>query len=62
MLTILDYETIASRIINGFDYLHQAWVKDGRSVRCGHPDWMECNCYGRLHENESTEPTVFIEV
>lgn len=33
-----------------FDYRHQAWVVDGRYVRCGHLN--ACSCYGRLHEDE----------
>ncbi len=36
-----------------FDYVNQAWVRDGKYVRCGHPDTMNCDCYGRLHEGES---------
>lgn len=35
-----------------FDYEHQAWVENGRYVRCGHPESMDCGCYGRLHEGE----------
>ena len=35
---------------SGYDYERQAWVKDGRYVRCGHVD--PCRCYGRLHEGE----------
>jgi hypothetical protein len=35
-----------------FDYAKQAWVVDGRYVRCGHPEAMNCQCYGRLHEGE----------
>lgn len=37
-------------LINGFDYINQAWVKDGRYVDCGHP--QVCNCYGHLHMGE----------
>ena len=33
-----------------FDYERQAWVVDGRYVRCGHE--TACQCYGRLHEGE----------
>jgi hypothetical protein len=40
-------------LLNGFDYEHQAWVKDGKYVRCGHPEPMDCGCYGREHEGES---------
>jgi hypothetical protein len=35
-----------------FDYENQAWVINGRYVRCGHPDHMNCQCYGKVHEGE----------
>ena len=35
-----------------YDYKNQAWVVDGKYIRCGHPDSMDCNCYGKLHEGE----------
>jgi len=47
-------------LVNGFDYLNQAWVKDGFYVRCGHPDSMNCKCYGRIHAGEVCTHT-FIE-
>ena len=37
---------------NGYDYVHQAWVRDGKYVRCAHPVSMNCSCYGRLHAGE----------
>ena len=37
---------------SGFDYEHQAWYLEGVYVRCGHPDSMQCQCYGTLHEGE----------
>lgn len=37
---------------NGYDCTHQAWVKDGVYVRCGHPESMMCGCYGRDHAGE----------
>jgi hypothetical protein len=40
------------RLMNGFDYQNQAWVENGRYVRCGHPESMDCGCYGRQHEGE----------
>jgi hypothetical protein len=43
------------RLIAGFDYDNQAWVIDGRYVSCGHPDGMECGCYGREHAGEETK-------
>lgn len=41
------------RLIDGFDYTKQAWVENGRYVRCGHIE-TDCNCYGKLHEGEET--------
>ena len=43
------------RMIWGFDYDKQAWVEDGKYVRCGHPDSMNCDCYGKIHEGEETK-------
>lgn len=42
------------RLINGYDYTNQAWVRDGKYVDCGHPKTMDCRCYGRDHEGEDT--------
>jgi len=44
---------LQGRVIDGYDYTHQAWVVDGKYVRCGHPESMNCKCYGRLHEGEN---------
>ena len=38
-----------------YDYENQAWIQGGRYVRCGHPESMNCRCYGRLHEGEIVE-------
>jgi hypothetical protein len=40
-------------LLNGFDYANQAWVKDGKYIRCGHPETMDCQCYGKEHAGES---------
>jgi hypothetical protein len=48
-------EHSTGRLVNGFDYERQAWVIDGKYRRCGHPQNMRCNCYGRLHEGEETQ-------
>jgi hypothetical protein len=42
------------RLWNGFDYQNQAWVVDGKYVKCGHSETMRCSCYGRIHEGEET--------
>lgn len=48
-----------SDLINGFDYDNQAWVIDGKYVRCGHRiNDSNCNCYGRIHEGEHVSADV----
>ena len=42
------------RLINGYDYTNQAWVLQGKYVRCGHPVSMNCGCYGLTHEGQET--------
>jgi len=45
------------RLVNGYDYDNQAWVENGRYMRCGHPadpEKMDCGCYGRIHKGEKT--------
>ncbi len=32
-----------------FDYDKQVWVVNGKYQRCGHPNSMDCQCYGKLH-------------
>ena len=34
-----------------------AWVLDGKYVRCGHPESMDCNCYGKKHEGHEVKFT-----
>lgn len=43
------------RLVNGFDYDRQAWVVNGRYIRCGHPETMACKCYGREHAGQETK-------
>jgi hypothetical protein len=40
---------------NGFDYTRQSWVIGGKYVRCGHPEAMNCRCYGRTHEGQPSQ-------
>ncbi len=35
-----------------YDYDNQAWIEEGRYSRCGHPNSVNCKCYGKLHEGE----------
>jgi hypothetical protein len=46
----------------GFDYDNQAWIANDKYTRCGHPDEMNCQCYGRLHEGETPSNEVLFEV
>ena len=48
--------TVDPTTVNGYDYQRQAWVKDGRYLRCGHPPTMDCRCYGLRHESEMISP------
>jgi hypothetical protein len=43
------------RLWQGYDYTNQAWVIQGRYVRCGHNAEVKCSCFGRLHEGENTQ-------
>jgi len=45
-------EIVNGKLTNGYDYEHQAWVLNGRYVDCGHPETMDCGCYGRKHKAE----------
>lgn len=54
MRTSIDVK-INGKLLQGYDYENQAWVKDGKYVRCGHPDSMNCNCFGKIHEGEETK-------
>lgn len=39
-------------LFNGYDYKNQAWVREGIYQRCGHPEGMDCGCYGKTHQGE----------
>ena len=34
-----------------YDYEKQAWVRNGKYIKCGHVS--DCNCYGKLHAGEA---------
>ena len=55
MTRVLDNYYVNRRLMDGYDYKNQAWVQDGKYIRCGHPENMNCECYGRLHEGEETD-------
>lgn len=48
-------QIVAGRLINGYDYEKQAWVREGKYIKCGHPESMDCTCYGKAHEGEETK-------
>ena len=35
-----------------YDYDNQAWIQEGLYIRCGHPEAMNCDCYGKQHAGE----------
>jgi len=49
-------------LYNGYDYENQAWVVNGRYIRCGHPETMDCRCYGREHEGGFVNPMEWPEI
>jgi hypothetical protein len=59
-----DFESPAPNpeTITGFDYTNQAWVQNGRYLRCGHPTEMECDCFGRTHQGERPSRAVLNEM
>ncbi len=54
MVRTSDNYYLNGRLMDGYDYDKQAWVRHGKYIRCGHPEVIKCSCYGRLHEGEST--------
>ena len=50
-----EYDIESHPFCNGYDYENQAWILNGRYVRCGHPESMDCGCYGRAHEGETVK-------
>lgn len=48
-----EIDAITGRLLNGFDYQRQAWVKDGRFMDCGHVP-KHTTCYGARHAGEET--------
>ena len=51
-LAVTEYRTMSTPKGCLYDYERQAWVVDGRYDDCGHPEHVECVCYGRLHAGE----------
>jgi len=43
------------RIIDGYDYDLQVWILSGSYQNCGHPEDMNCDCFGRLHQGEENK-------
>jgi hypothetical protein len=50
-----------------YDYEHQAWTSQEpddvrRYVACGHPESMQCRCYGTIHRGQSVSKSVLIKI
>lgn len=43
-------------LVNGYDYVNQAWVSDGKYSDCGHQPCVECKCYGRRFKGTEPQP------
>jgi hypothetical protein len=41
--------------LDGYDYDNQAWYKNGVYIRCGHPDSMDCGCFGKINEGKAVK-------
>ena len=39
----------------GYDYTVQAWYMNGVYITCGHPEYMHCACYGKIHAGEPVQ-------
>jgi hypothetical protein len=50
--TLRDLEQHQYTHLTQYDYDKQCWIVDGLYTSCNHPDSMNCNCYGRLHQGE----------
>jgi hypothetical protein len=48
--------------ITGFDYTNQAWVQNGRYVRCGHLDEHNCKCFGKINQGRRPSAAVIREM
>jgi len=35
-----------------YDYKNQTWIVGGKYRDCGHPEDMDCGCFGRKHKGE----------
>lgn len=50
-------QTVNGIIKNGYSYAKQCWIENGIIENCGHPETMDCRCYGRLHHGEQSTLT-----
>lgn len=47
-------------LFSGYDYENQAWVMEGKYIRCGHPDSMDCGCFGKEYEGKTVEEAKYM--
>lgn len=45
-----------------YDYQNQAWLVDWVYQDCGHPEAMDCDCYGRLHAGQPASDAIRGEI
>lgn len=45
-------EMRAGVIVNGFSYTRQVWIKEFIIQGCGHPETLDCGCFGKQHAGE----------
>ena len=45
-------QVVNGKLVNGYDYINQAWVMDGIYQDCGHAENFICSCFGRKHKGQ----------
>lgn len=48
-------------LFDGYDYENQSWIVEGKYIRCGHPEEMDCECFGKIHEGQTVLEVQFIQ-
>jgi hypothetical protein len=45
-----------------YDYDNQAWIINGKYIRCEHPATMQCRCFGLTHAGLVPSASVLAEI
>ena len=48
--------------ITGFDYTNQAWVQNGRYLRCAHGPDLACGCFGKINQGKRPSAAILAEM